>query len=683
MTARSKTRKRRSRPRQSPRRRPAPRTRAHSERITVTRPAPAAPGSSRGKSSANTDALWGTAGKVAGGLAVTVGTVFRAHGGTRIPDGGYRDRAGLAALTSGIVLAILAWSGNASMEALPQATAGLFAPVLPVFAGTAAWRLFRSPHRTDTNTRILTGLASWLTVACGTTALAAGQPTPLLGQWTQLEEAGGLVGWSVTALESRVSPLLAVLVLLLLAVWGTRLLTGRPLRSLAPLGKREAEAPVRSEEDFTSEQSADAGERTVTADEPYAAPHTTGSPDAEPDADGYTPPQLDVLKPGARPKPPAEAEDKAAAALTELFQQFDVDAEVTGSTRGPAVTRYHVTPGRGVKVEKVTGLEKNIALAVKNDAIRILPAIPGTSAIGIEVPAAEREIVTLGDVLRSPAAIADRHPLIAAIGKDVEGRAVIANIGKMPHAIVAGATGAGKSICIKTLITSLLMRATPEQVRLLLIDPKRVELTMFAGVPHLAMPIVTGAEKATIALQWLVTEMEARYELLEHHGFEHVDDYNLNASAGELLRSDGTPAEPLPYLVAVVDEFADMMMAKEQKDDTEQAIIRITQLARAAGIHLILATQRPDKDVVTGLIKANIPTRLAFETASRVDSQVILDQPGAEKLTGQGDGLFMPSGSSKPIRLQGAFVSRQEIQKVVRSCKAQADLAARAEGSAV
>ncbi|HEX4830342.1 MAG TPA: FtsK/SpoIIIE domain-containing protein, partial [Trebonia sp.] len=286
------------------------------------------------------------------------------------------------------------------------------------------------------------------------------------------------------------------------------------------------------------------------------------------------------------------------------------------------------------------------------------------------------------DLLRSPAARADRHPLLVGLGKDVEGRPVLANIAKMPHIVIAGATGSGKSVCEKDIITSILMRATPDQVRLLLIDPKRVELSMFAGVPHLAMPIVTGAERASIALQWLVQQMDARYELLERHGFEHLDDYNLNARAGKLGRPGDTLAEPLPYLVAIIDELADLMMvtasarADEDADpgelDAEECIVRLTQLARAAGIHLVLATQRPSVDVVTGLIKANVPSRLAFETASLADSRVILDMPGAEKLTGQGDGLFLPAGSGKPVRIQGAFVSRAEIQEVVRACKAAA-----------
>lgn len=422
----------------------------------------------------------------------------------------------------------------------------------------------------------------------------------------------------------------------------------------------------------SGKQGADGADLAVTDDEPYAAPHTAGEPDGAvtpPAPGGYAAPRLDVLQAGTPARPRAADGDKAAA-IGDVLHQFKIDAEVTGYTSGPAVTRYSITPGPAVKVEKITALEKNIALAVRSDTIRILPVIPGQPAIGIEVPNAEREIVTLGDVLRSPAAQAARHPLLVGLGKDVEGRAVVANIAKMPHLLVAGATGSGKSIFTEALITSLLMRAAPDEVRLLLIDPKRVELSMFAGVPHLAMPIVTGTERATVALQWLVTQMDARYEVLEHFGFQHIDDYNLNARAGNLTRADGTPAEPYPYLTAVIDELADLMMTSPK--DTEEPIARLTQLARAAGIHLVLATQRPSVDVVTGLIKANIPARLAFETASLADSRVILDQPGAEKLTGQGDCLFLPSGAGKPVRLQGAFVSRAEIQQVVRACKAHA-----------
>ena len=652
-----------------------------------------------------------------------IGAIARSIGGAArgLDPEQRRDGAGLAFIALAVVVAAGVWwqlAGAAGdvIRTIVEGSVGVAAAAVPLVLLVVAWRLMRKPVDSGPAGRQVIGWSACSLGVLGLLHIANGLPRPSDPDGSQLlREAGGAIGYVVSAMLTDLfrSPLVSVPLLVLLTLFGLLVVTGTPVHTIpARLGAlrdtvlRRQPAPAR-----TADEPEQRPGRTRTPvgsmpedvdisdfEQPYDSPIIPGEapPTPEPSEEDsaaeppphtplpsraeqlalsgdviYTLPSNDMLRAGSPHKARSKASDSVVESLTHVLEQFEIDAMVTGYTRGPTVTRYEVELGPAVKVEKVTALSKNISYAVASADVRILSPIPGKSAIGIEIPNVDKEIVTLGDVLRSNQARSDHHPMVVGLGKDVEGGFVVANLAKMPHLLVAGATGSGKSSFINSMIASILMRATPDEVRMIMVDPKRVELTAYEGIPHLITPIITNPKKAAEALAWVVREMDLRYDDLANFGFRHIDDFNKAVRQGKLQVPPGSERvlAPYPYLLVVVDELADLMMVAPR--DVEDSVVRITQLARAAGIHLVLATQRPSVDVVTGLIKANVPSRLAFATSSLADSRVVLDQPGAEKLVGLGDGLFLPMGASKAMRMQGAWITEAEIAAIVKACKQQ------------
>jgi DNA segregation ATPase FtsK/SpoIIIE, S-DNA-T family len=669
-------------------------------------------------------------------LAKGAGTTARSVGRARDLEPGHRrDGIALALLGLAVVLAASSWFDAARpvggwIDTVVRVVIGSAVVLVPILLTAIAVVLMRTEPNPEVRPRLILGAAMIALPALGLWHLWAGAPEDPVAR----RHAAGFIGFALGGpLSDGLTPWIATPLLIIGVLFGLLLVTGTTirevpstLRTLFGTGYHgdeygddyddeydQPEATGRPE-DFSDgyyddpgyagdEAQAWPGSAPAGSGQPVGTPYdnypleddapTVPEPSARPArrkkekpaekqetlaldrvVEGpYHLPSMDLLVAGDPPKKRTAANDQMAEVITEVLNQFKVDAAVTGCTRGPTVTRYEVELGPGVKVEKITALQKNIAYAVATESVRMLAPIPGKSAVGIEVPNTDREMVRLADVLTASTTRRDHHPLVIGLGKNIEGEFLSANLAKMPHLLVAGSTGSGKSSFVNSLLVSLLARATPEEVRMILIDPKMVELTPYEGIPHLITPIITQPKKAAAALAWLVEEMEQRYQDMQASRVRHIDDFNSKVRSGEITTPLGSERvyKPYPYILAIVDELADLMMTAPR--DVEDAIVRITQKARAAGIHLVLATQRPSVDVVTGLIKTNVPSRLAFATSSLTDSRVILDQPGAEKLVGMGDGLYLPMGANRPIRFQGAYISDEEISAVVEACKDQAE----------
>ncbi|MBE0416710.1 MAG: DNA translocase FtsK 4TM domain-containing protein [Coriobacteriia bacterium] len=606
------------------------------------------------------------------------------------------DIYGILLVAGAVALTIALLSGGTGMLGGPLATLfrlifGIGAFAIPAFM--LFWGLtFFVRAFAISEMRVGIGLGSILMALIGAFALRA----PEAPQWERavLEANGGYLGGALAwALRSLLGVTIGYVTLAALMLVGL-VITGFSISGIVewaadrlrrvpnaepeprsrrrertprtvPLSDFDAEPPKPARRSATSTESA-------PAEDPETCRKTEPAPRAAaPKAmEGFELPKMTLLtrspESTARHRATERELTSTARLIEETLATFDVPATVVNWIPGPTVTMYEIELPRGIKVSSITRLADDLALALAAQTVRILAPIPGKSLVGIEVPNVRRSTVTLGDVLSVPAA-ATGGPLMLAIGKDVSGDSVLADLATMPHLLIAGSTGTGKSVCINALLTTVLMRATPAEVRLILIDPKRIELSLYNEVPHLYVPVVTEPKEAASALAWAVSEMDARLTRLQKIGTRNIGMYNALVQEGRAPEG----AEEMPYLIIVIDELADLMMVAAK--EVEDSICRIAQLARAAGIHLVVATQRPSTDIITGLIKTNITNRIAFAVSSSIDSRVILDQSGAEKLVGEGDMLFSTPALHKPKRIQGAFVSEPEISLVVEHLKAQAE----------
>jgi S-DNA-T family DNA segregation ATPase FtsK/SpoIIIE len=700
-----------------------------------------------------------------GNLTLTVVTTKRRPAATRpaarkAPSGGKKrasapppsilrahaaDLWAIGLITLGVLLALAVWGqqlgpvGHGVNTVLADLV-GWTRIILPVVGAGAGLALLLDKNRPDP---LRTGIGAALGVIglCGVAELAKGSPK--LTASSHLRDAGGWLGALVGhplhaglgAAGAAVVFVALVIIAVLIATSVSLASFGRGLRTAGgatgrtvlswwkggkfadpdATAKTDDERPARvvkpqpvlfdgesedsTREPLPSEPPADEAEAPVPAPDPEPVrPAVVASPKA---AGDWKLPPLSLLPATKQLRHDQRQLDAAGEALVAALDAHGVATRLVGRTVGPSVTRFELELGSGVKVARVTSLSRDIAYAMASPDVRILAPIPGKSAIGVEVPNRTRQLVALGDILTSAEAKSATHPLEVAMGRDIAGRAVMSNLAEMPHILISGATGAGKSSCINSIITSVLMRSTPEQVKLMLIDPKRVELGQYNGLPHLITPVVVDPKKAANALAWAVKEMERRYDLLAEHGMRDITGYNLALAAGEIgpsggpsvrrqvaevsaralgadhpavdsedeIDDDPAPPEVLPFVLIVVDELNDLMMVAAR--DVEDSVVRIAQMARAVGIHLVLATQRPSVDVITGVIKANVPSRMAFSVSSLADSRVILDQAGAERLIGKGDMLLLTASSNIPRRLQGPWVSEDEVKKVVDFWRAQ------------